>query len=191
MLFVTIMLHMEQKNYKLEIVELLLQGKNHVRGLANRLGTNHMLVARKVKELSRSNAVDFAWEGKNKSYFLKRTAEARAHALMAENYKLMQTLNRYRGLRGIVEKIQRDGRIRMAVLFGSYAKGTAAKDSDIDIYIETKDRDLRKELLLLDSKLNIKIGEYDRQSLLIKEIEKNHVIIKGTEEFYEKNRLFG
>lgn len=181
---------MEQKDYKLEVVLLLLQGKNHVRGIANKLGINHMLVSRKVKELAQSNVVDFSWEGKNKSYFLKKTAEARALVLMAENYRLLRILGNYPGLRNIIEKIQKDKRIRLALLFGSYAKGLATRESDIDIYIETTDRNLRKEFQLLDSRLSIKIGKYDRQSPLIREIEKNHVVIKGSEEFYEKNRFF-
>ncbi len=182
---------MEQKDYKLEIVQLLLQVKSHVRGIAKKLGTNHMLVSRKVKELAQSNVVDFLWEGKNKSYFLKKTAEAREHTFMAENYRLLRVLDNYPGLRSIIEKIQKDKRIRLALLFGSHAKFTATRESDIDIYIETKDRNLRKEFQLLDSRLSIKIGKYDRQSPLIKEIEKSHVVIKGVEEFYEKNNFFG
>ena len=182
---------MEQKDYKLEIVDMLMGGKNHAREMAHGLGTNHMMISRKADELARSNVVDFALEGKNKSYFLKKTAEAQAYLLMAENYKLVQTLIRYPALRGIIEKIQRDKRVHLAVLFGSYAKGLASRGSDIDIYIETRDRNIRKELMLTDSKLSIKLGKYDKQNPLIKEIEKNHVIIKGVEEFYEKSRLFG
>ena len=43
---------------------------------------------------------------------------------------------------------------------------------------------------MLDSKLSIKIGKYDKNNNLIKEIEKNHVIIKGVDEYYEKNKFF-
>lgn len=182
---------MEQKDYKLDIVYLLLQGKNHVRGIASKLGTNHMLMSRKIKELAQSNVVDFLWEGKNKSYFLKKTTEARMHVFMAENYRLLQVLGNYPGLRSIIGKIHKDKRIKLAFLFGSYAKGIATKESDIDIYIDINDKDLRKEFQLLDSRLSIKIGKYDRQSPLIKEIEKNHVVIKGVEVFYEKNQFFG
>ena len=42
----------------------------------------------------------------------------------------------------------------------------------------------------LNSKLSIKIGDFDVNSLLIKEIIKNHVIIRGVEEFYTKNKFF-
>ena len=181
---------MEQKDYRMETVLLLLRGKNHARGMAQSLGTNHMLVSRKIKELARSNVVDFVLEGKNKSYFLKKTTEALAYVLMAENYKLIHALNKYPTLRGIIEKIRKEKRVRLAVLFGSYAKNSATKDSDVDIYIETDDRNLRKELMLTDSRLSIKIGKYDKQNPLIREIEINHVVIKGEEEFYEKNKFF-
>jgi predicted nucleotidyltransferase len=181
---------MEQKDYKLEVVNFLLQERGHIRGIANKLGTNHMLIARKIKELSNANVLDFVQEGKNKTYFLKKTAEARAFIFMAENYQVLQTLEKYPRLRSIIEKIQRDRKIRLALLFGSYAKGTASKDSDIDIYIESRDKNLRKELKLMDSKLSVKIGDYERASSLIKEIEKNHVALKGVEYFYEKNQFF-
>jgi predicted nucleotidyltransferase len=181
---------MERKDYKLEVVNFLLQERGHIRGIANKLGTNHMLIARKIKELSKANVLDFVQEGKNKTYFLKKTAEARVFILMAENYKILQTLNKYPWLRSVIEKIQRDPKIHLALLFGSYAKGIASKDSDIDIYIESRDKNLRKELKMLDSKLSVKIGDYERSAPLIKEIEKNHVTLKGVEYFYEKNQFF-
>ena len=180
----------EQKDYKLEAINFLVQERGHVRGIASKLGTNHMLIARKINELSNENVVDYVQEGKNKTYFLKQTAEARASIFMAENYKLLQTLEKYPRLRNVIEKIQRDPKMCLALLFGSYAKGTALKDSDIDIYVESSDPNLRKNLKLLDSKLSVKIGNYDRASPLIKEIEKNHVVLKGVEYFYEKNQFF-
>ena len=90
----------------------------------------------------------------------------------------------------IIEKIQNDKRIRLAILFGSYAKGLAKKDSDIDIFIETNNKKIKDDISLIDSKLSIKIGKYNKSNLLIKEIEKNHVIIKGGEYYYERNQFF-
>lgn len=181
---------MEQKDYKFEVVNCLLHERGHVRGIANKLGVNHMLIARKVKELSNANVIDYVQEGKNKTFFLKKTAEARAFVFMAENYKTLQTINKYPALRSVIEKIQRDPRIHLALLFGSYAKNIASKDSDIDVYVETSDRNLRKELKMLDSKLSVKIGSYERDNPLVKEIEKYHVTLKGIEYFYEKNQFF-
>ncbi len=68
------MLHMEQKNYKLEIIKLLLRKKSHIRAIAKKLNINHMMIVRKIKELSKENIVDSTKEGKNKVYFLKKTA---------------------------------------------------------------------------------------------------------------------
>jgi len=180
------MLHMSQKDYKLEIVGSLIGNSFHTRALAKRLKTNPMMISRKIKELRDSNILDYKEEGKNKIYFIKDTAEARMYIYMAERYKLIKVLERYPFLRLIVDEIQKNKKIKLAVLFGSYAKGLAKKDSDIDIYIETLNQKIKKELELISSKLNIKTGKYDKKNLLIKEIEKNHIILKGAEVFYGK-----
>ncbi|MEA2075728.1 MAG: nucleotidyltransferase domain-containing protein [Euryarchaeota archaeon] len=177
---------MERKDYTLEIVNTLLKSPNHVRGAAKELGVNHMMVSRKLKELLDENVVDYRQEGKNKVFFLKKTLEAKNHVYAAEHYKLLQAVKKYPHLRKIIQAVQENKGIKMAVLFGSYAKGLAKKDSDIDIYVETTDKKIKQDLELLDSRLSVKIGKYNRENLLIKEIEKNHVIIKGVEEYYEK-----
>ena len=181
---------MEQKDYKLEILNELINNENHIRGIAKKLNTNHMTIARKIKELFKENVVDYKENGKNKTYFLKKSTEARNYVFSTENYKLNKLLKKYPGLRGIVEKIQKDKRIKLAILFGSYAKWLAKSSSDIDIYIETTNKKIKEEISLIDSKLSIKIGRYNKSSLLIKEIEKDHIIIKGVENYYEKNKFF-
>jgi len=181
---------MEQKDYKLEIVLLLLNRELHAREIARNLKTNHMTIARKLKELFKKNIIDYHIEGRNKVYFLKNTSEAKNYVFMAERYKFLKTIEKYPLLRSILEKIQENKKVKLALLFGSYAKGLAKEKSDIDIYIDTEDRELKKQLSEIDSKLNIKIGKFIPSSLLIKEIIKNHVLIKGDETYYEKNKVF-
>ncbi len=181
---------MEQKNYKLEIVNELLGKPQHIRALAIKVGTNHTTIIRKIRELYNENVLDYKEEGKNKTYFLKKTPEAKNYAFMAETYKLNQILKKYPSLRNVLDKTQKNKKIKMAVLFGSYAKGLAKKESDIDIYIDASSLSLRQEIEKINSKLSVKIGKYDKNSPLIKEIEKNHVIIKGVEDFYEKFKFF-
>jgi predicted nucleotidyltransferase len=178
------------KDYKLEIVISLLKERSHIRELAKKLSTNPMTILRRVKELQFENVLDFEQKGKNKVYFLKRNPEANTYALMAEQYALLRTLEKYPELRAIIENIKKHKEIEIAILFGSYAKGTATKDSDIDVYVETKDKRVKKELEFLDTRLSIKIGSFERESKLIKEIEKNHIILKGAEKYYEKSRFF-
>jgi predicted nucleotidyltransferase len=179
---------MSQNNYK--IIEALLKSENHIRGLAKLLNTSQTTIARKAQELHENNVVDFKQEGKNKVVFLKKSLEAKQHAYNVETQKLLETLKKYPHLRRIIELIKKNEKISLAILFGSYAKNTAKKDSDIDIYLDTTDSKLKEEVELIDSKISVKIGKYDKDSLLIKEIEKNHVIIKGIEIYYEKNKFF-
>jgi len=184
------MIHMEQKNYSFEIMNVLLKTNCHVRGLAKKLEINHTTISRKIKELFESNIVDYKREGKNKVYFIKKNPEAKAFIFMTENYKLNQKLKKYPYIRKIIEKIQNNKQITLAIIFGSYAQGTAKKDSDIDIYVETMNKKIKRDLEMIDSKVSIKIGKYDKKSPLIREMEKNHIIIKGVEKYYEKNEFF-
>ncbi len=184
----TNMFHMEQK-LSFEIIDTLKKRELHTRALAKKLNTNHMTISRKLKKLVKENILDTRTEGKNKIYYLKKSSEARNYTIMTELHKLTQTLERYPELRNITQKVQRDKRIKLAILFGSYAKNTARKESDIDLFIETQEKEIKKETELLNSKLVVKIGDYDRKNTLIKEIEKNHIIIKGAELYYEKTEL--
>ena len=181
---------MERKDYKLEIINELFGTKFHVRALAKKMGTNHTTLLRKLNELYKENVVDYDREGKNKVYFLKKTSEAKTYVFMSENYNLKKAIGKYPYLRNLIEKIQKNPAIKMAVLFGSHAKFFAGKESDIDIYIENLNSKIRQELEKADSRINIKTGKYDKKNPLIREIEKNHVIIKGVENFYERDSFF-
>ncbi|MBN1455961.1 MAG: nucleotidyltransferase domain-containing protein [Methanomicrobia archaeon] len=184
------MVHVEQKEYKLELVNALLKSPNHVRGFAKAFKFSHTTVSRKMQELLEDNVVDYRQDGKNKVYFLKKTIEARTYVYAAEYYKLFRTVKNSPQLRKVIQAVQDNHDIQMALFFGSYAKGRAKADSDIDLYVETVDRGIKRDLELLDSRLSVKIGTYDPANLLIKEIEKNHVIVKGVEVYYEKSRFF-
>ena len=183
------MFHVEQ-NVSIQIVALLLRGDSHPRKLAKDLGISHTTVLRKLKGLLDGNVVDFRMEGRNRIYFLKKTLEARVHVSVVEWYALGNLIEEAPHLRSVIRTIQERQDIPLAVLFGSYAKGTADAKSDIDLYIETGDKEVKRELERYHSKLSVKIGHWDPENLLIQEIAKSHVIVKGVERFYEKNRVF-
>lgn len=179
------MFHVEQ-NMSIQIVALLLKGDSHPRRLAKDLGVSHTTVLRKLKDLLDENVVDFRIEGRNRTYFLKRTLEARVYIYAMEWYALGNLIDEAPHLRSVIKAIQGRSDIPLAVIFGSYAKGTADAKSDIDLYIETGDRMMKRELERYHSKLSVKIGPWDPDNLLIREIVKNHIIVKGVERFYEK-----
>lgn len=170
---------------------MLLNGGSHSRELAGRLGVNPMTVSRRLKQLVIENVLDFKAEGRNRVFRLKGSIEARNAVMRAELHKLDLILLRYPGLRGIVSTIQSNPRVPLAILFGGHANATARPDSDIDLHIETKDVVLKKEIESLSQRLSVKIGKYDRKSPLIREIERNHVIIKGGERYIERSGFLG
>ncbi len=181
--------HMEQKmndNLDLEIILILLKKETHLREIARLLGKPHSSILRKINKLICENVLDFRIEGKNKIFLIKKNLISMNYIFNAERYKLNKLLRKYPKLERIFERILEKSRNNLIVVFGSYAKFSAKENSDIDIYIETEDRKIKKELELIHTRLSIKIGKFDLSSMLIKEIIKNHVILKGVEEFYDK-----
>ena len=167
-----------------EIVEKLRKNPAHIRKLAEELKLVPSTVMRIVKRLEQEKIVDFSTQGKNKVYFLKKTPEAKKYLFMTEEYKSLKILQNTK-LRMIIKELEEGTQGELIVLFGSYAKGTAKKDSDIDIYIETDNRKIREKLRTISEKLSIKMGKFDKDNLLTKEIIKNHTILQNTSRFYQ------
>ncbi len=173
---------MEQLSYN--IILSLQKENNHIRAIANKLNINHMSISRSIKKLENENVVDFKKEGKNKKYFLKNSIEAIEFLKIAEKVKLINSIKKHPRLRQILKTISKKN-LDLAIVFGSYAKNTETKNSDIDIYFKTNNKELKKEIEQIDSKISVKIGEFNTNNLLIKEIIKNHIILKGVDKYYE------
>jgi len=186
------MIHMVQNrnNIESEIILTLIKNKTHLREIARIINESHSTILRKINDLIKENILDYQKQGKNKVFFIKNNLKAKNYIYSAEIYKLSKLLKKHPELSIILESIKKNVKKGMIILFGSYAKGIEKQNSDIDVYIETNDKKIKYRLQELNSKLSIKIGKFDTDSLLIKEIVKNHIIIKGIEEFYEKTRFF-
>ncbi|PIZ84008.1 hypothetical protein COX97_00010 [Candidatus Pacearchaeota archaeon CG_4_10_14_0_2_um_filter_05_32_18] len=186
------MIHMAQNKNSIEseIVLVLLRNKSHLREIARTLNESHSTILRKINELLKENVLDYKKEGKNKIFFIKNNLKSKNYIYSAEIHKLNSLLKKHPELSIILEDIKKDFSKGMIILFGSYAKGIPRKDSDIDIYLETNNNSLKNKIKAINSKLSIKIGKFDTKSLLIKEIIKNHIIIRGLEDFYERVEFF-
>ncbi len=176
-------------NLELEIVLALIREDLHLRAIARAVGAPAMSVQRRLARLMDANVLDCEAEGRNKVFRLKRNLQAKNYIFNAERYKLMKLINEYPEVgmvvEGLIEKTDRP-----VLLFGSYARFEAKKDSDIDIYVDTDERKVKAEMEIINSKVRVKIGAFDRDSNLIKEIVKNHVVLKGVEAYYEKTGFF-
>jgi len=157
----------------------------HIRTIASALKTNPMTITRKVKVLVEENVLDYRIEGKNKVYFIKDSAEAKIQLSILEHLRLLHIIKKYPKIRFITQKILQDKDIKLAIIFGSYARGTPTINSDVDIYIESEDIKIIQKLQEIDSKISIKNGIFDQENLLIREIIQNHIIIKGVDRYNE------
>ena len=176
-------------NVNSEIILLLLKGENHLRCIAKQLNESHSTVLRKLDNLVKENVLDYKKEGKNKVFFIRKNLQAKSYVFNAEIYKMIKLLKRYPEMSIIINDLLKKNE-SLIILFGSYAKFSAKPDSDIDIYAETRRRKVKEELESVHSKIKVKIGDFDMDSQLIKEIIKNHIILRGVEAFYEKTRFF-
>lgn len=177
-------------NLEMEITLLLIRDENHLRGTAKQLNESHSTVLRRLNKLAKENVVDYKREGKNKVFFIRKNLQARNYVFNAERYKMIKLLKTYPEMGIIIDDLLKKCNEKLLVLFGSYAKFTASRGSDIDVYVETRSRKVKEELESINSKIKLKIGSFDVESNLIKEIIKNHIVLKGVEEFYEKTRFF-
>ena len=180
---------MEQKLYNYEIILNLLKGSNHLRQIAKELKTNHMTIKRALDILIKENALDVRKEGKNNVYSIKKTMEAQNFVFMAEIYNFNRLIIRHPELKQDLRELKKLP-ASLIVIFGSYAKGIETDKSDIDVYIENTSNKIKGEAEKISRKFSVKTGKYSKENLLIKEIEKSHIIVKGFEEFYEKNKFF-
>jgi predicted nucleotidyltransferase len=173
---------MLRKRNEFEIVEALRKEPRHIRRLAQELKLVPSTAMRLLKSLQKENVVDFKREGKNCRYFLKDSLEAKSFLRMSEDHKLILALANpeirfvYKQLISMTDS--------MIILFGSHAKGSATSASDIDIYVETSDLELKKKMELISAKLSVFYGPLDKNSVFFREIVKNHVIFQGAERFY-------
>jgi predicted nucleotidyltransferase len=179
-----------KNNLDLEIILVLLRNKTHLREIARTLHESHSTVLRKINELLKENVLDYKKEGKNKIFFIKNNLKAKNYIYSAEIHKLNNLLKKHPALSIILEDIKKSFSKGIIILFGSYAKGIPNKESDIDIYLETNNTNIKNKVKEINSKLSIKIGKFNTKSLLIKEIIKNHIIIRGLEDFYERVEFF-
>lgn len=183
------MLHMEQRVYEYEIVLNLIRDQSHLRKIAKDLNINHMTIKRNLDNLLKENIIDVKQEGKNNVFSMKKTLEARNFIFISELYKLSKFIKNHPELKQSILELKKL-HAKLILIFGSYASETETKNSDLDVYIETESNELKKNAEKINSKFSVKIGIYNKKNLLIKEIEKNHVIVKGVEEFYERNEFF-
>ena len=181
---------MKQNQQISEIILVLLKYKKlHVREISKITSIPLSNTSRIMKCLIEQNVVDFKSEGKNKIFSIKNTLSALQFVKIAEHYKFLTLLEMFPFFSSLLESVLSKSNSELVIIFGSYARLDPKIGSDIDIYISTRDKTIKKQIEMIHSKLSVKNGDFNPENLLVQEIIKNHIIVRGVDSFYEKNKF--
>ncbi len=147
-------------------------------------------ISRIFSKLIKVNLIRYVFEGKNKKYYLDlKDQRIKLLIIFIEYYKALKFSIEGKNISLILEEFMKT---RNIVLFGSYAKGTATTESDIDILvIGNKSERIREFARKQIKRINLHFSTLEDFEKLLKkrntlaiEIVKNHVIF-GNSQFAE------
>jgi len=156
--------------------------------VAKKLKMNQKTVANILNSLEKQNIVKYSTEGKNKYYFLNKLNPQISDILkileLERKNNFVAKYSRFRELFIALEK-KASG---ILVIFGSYANFTNNEKSDLDVFVLGKIGGVKD----LEEKYGLKINivksikeKFNKEEVFIKEVMKNHIILKGVEEFID------
>ncbi len=156
--------------------------------VAKKLKMNQKTVSNILNTLEKKNIVKYTTEGKNKYYFLnKLNPEVKEIIKIVELGRKNKLFERYSRLKNLFLEFEKKAQ-GILIIFGSYANFTSNEKSDLDIFILGKIEDTGD----LEEKYHIKLNvvksskdKFNKSEVFINEVIKNHIILKGVEEFIE------
>ncbi len=156
------------------------------RSLAKKLNMNQKTVSNLLFLLENQNILKFSLEGKNKYYFVnKNDSGVKEIIRLIEIDKKIKFLENHRIFKELFNKLEKKTN-GILIVFGSYADYTNKKNSDVDIFVLGKISDIE----FLEETYGIKINivkstknKFNKKEYFIQEILKNHVVLKGVEDF--------
>lgn len=156
--------------------------------IAKKLKMNQKTASNILNSLEKHNILKYTTEGKNKYYFLNTLNPETADILkIVEFGRKNNFIEKNSKLGGLFNELEKKSQ-GMLIVFGSYASLTSNKVSDLDIFSLGKINDVED----LEERYGIKINivksnrdKFNKSEVFVKEIIKNHIILRGVEEFIE------
>lgn len=162
--------------------------KNYGRKLASKLKMNQKTVSNILNSLEKEHILKFTQDGKNKYYYLNKfNPFVKDIIKLIEINKRIMFFREHIKLNDLFLEIEKRSK-GLVILFGSYAKSSSTKSSDIDLFVIGKVEDLKDLETLYKIKINIVNSSKDQfklNDLFINEIINNHIILNGVEEYIE------
>lgn len=118
------------------------------------------------------------------------------------SFKIMEEEVRFKdkeinSIKKVIRELREDGKVLIAILYGSYAKGIPHKRSDIDLALYIKAKDEKEEIEIIDKILMsaerdisiLRLDDEDESPFVIQESLKGiHLIEPDGETLYEVSR---
>lgn len=168
----------------------------HMRAMAKLLETSHMTLLPHLKRLEELKILQAETVGKNKQYTLNKDNLVTKYYLTAtEELVTIDYLEKTFLIKKLAEHLNTIDISNPLILFGSYAKGYATEESDIDLFsigklTETQQNHLKKFELSFGKKINLKTATTENFNaglrtgdILIREVVANHIVISNPDPF--------
>ena len=158
------------------------------RVIAQKLKMNQKTASNILNKLEKEGILKYSTEGKNKYYSLNKfNPEIRDVMKIVEIGRKNKFIHRHNKLKDLFYSLEKKAE-GILIIFGSYANFTNNKDSDLDIFIISNIKEIEELEDLYKIKINaVKSSKekINKEDIFMKEIIKNHIIIKGVEEFID------
>lgn len=183
------------ENY-LKVLALFTKGyqrEYYIREVYKKIDIGLQTVQRILDDLEKKGILTSKIKGKIRVFALQDNQNSKDYLILTEQYKKIVFLQNYSLISQIVEKITPfvDG---IGLLFGSYVKGNADEESDLDICVigECNRSEIQKISRIYNISTNIfhysyELFEKDKlKDHLLKEVIQNHIIITQPDQFIER-----
>jgi len=178
---------------EIKILKLLLSNKEKkftIKKIAESLKINYRIAYEKVLELEKEESIKITKAGNSK--ICELTNKFNSNVFEAE-YERREGLFKNKDFIVLQRRLAELKFLFVALLFGSYAKGTANKHSDIDILtIGGDEKEIKTTLSLWPEKIHLTAISYkdfihmakSKEFTVVSEAIRNNVILIGIEEYY-------
>ena len=177
----------------LKVISLFTSGYNknlYIREVNRLLNISPRTAQLILNSLESKGVLESIFRGKIKSYFLRKNSTSKNYLILAESYKTTLFMDKNPLVGEIIEKILPliSG---IGLIFGSYAKGTQNKESDLDIFVigyieNNKIREISKTYQIEINLVVYPLEKYKsviHKDILVKEVLENHIAIKNIDGF--------
>lgn len=154
------------------------------RDISKRLRMNQKTVSNILNKLEKENILKFSTEGKNKYYFLNKfNPEIKDIIKLVEINRKLRFLEKYKEARNLFLKLE-ERSTGILIIFGSYANYKSNEKSDLDVFVLGKIKDVNDLEKIYNIRINVvKADKFDINDNFIKEVIKNHIVLRGVEDF--------